>query len=417
MVTAKSRARGTTRLTRYRRGPWVKGATSEEPSQREKEEPAAWLRRRCGPARGGVAEAVDAVGYVLEAVADGARAGAGAGGTAARGRRRSRPVGADGEREAGELRGCGGRRRDSNFLGPHFVRACPQRQSLNAVQTKEPESGEEEEAAETGSISIGALRLLNALKAQWKDNKGNGGYSATHNFIATGEAKRLGLTLSKDGSRMKAVNSKAQPIAGLAKEVPVSIGSWTGKANFMSVPLDDFQVILGMEFLQTARGVPMPFLDALCMMGDESPYVVPVVRKTTDARQISALQLKKGVKMGELTYVAALKLETGSGDETPTPPLVAKLLKEFKDVMPPELPKSLPPRRAVDHRIELEPGTRASARSPYRMSPPELAELRKQLDELLKAVLFAARKHRSEPLYFSRRSMMAVCGYAWIIGL
>nr|CAD1839581.1 unnamed protein product [Ananas comosus var. bracteatus] len=215
---------------------------------------------------------------------------------------------------------------------------------------------------------------------------------ATHNFIATGEAERLGLALSKDGSRMKAVNSKAQPIAGLAKEVPVNIGSWTGKANFMSVPLDDFQVILGMEFLQTARGVPMPFLDALYMMGDDSPCVVPVVRKTTDARQISALQLKKGVKRGELTYVAALKLETGSGDETPTPPVVAKLLKEFKDVMPPELPKSLPPRRAVDHRIELEPGTRAPARSPYRMSPPELAELRKQLDELLKGGLIRSSK-------------------------
>nr|CAD1839580.1 unnamed protein product [Ananas comosus var. bracteatus] len=50
--------------------------------------------------------------------------------------------------------------------GPHFVRACPQRKSLNAVQTKEPESDEEEEAAETGSIRMGALRLLNALKGQ-----------------------------------------------------------------------------------------------------------------------------------------------------------------------------------------------------------------------------------------------------------
>nr|CAD1837257.1 unnamed protein product [Ananas comosus var. bracteatus] len=126
------------------------------------------------------------------------------------------------------------------------------------------------------------------IKLNGKTTKAMVDTGATHNFIATGEAERLGLTLSKDGSRMKAVNSKAQPIAGLAKKVPVSIGSWTGKANFMSVPLDDFQVILGMEFLQMSRGVPMPFLDALCMMGDESPCVVPVVRKTTDARQISA---------------------------------------------------------------------------------------------------------------------------------
>nr|CAD1832986.1 unnamed protein product [Ananas comosus var. bracteatus] len=292
---------------------------------------------------------------------------------------------------------------------------------------------------------MGALRLLNALKGQvgekektplpkakspspkeskhselmYVDIKLNGKTTramvdtgVTHNFIATCEAERLGLTLSKDGSRMKAVNSKAQPIAGLAKEVPVSIGSWTSKANFMSVPLEDFQVILGMEFLQMSRGVPMPFLDALCMMGDESLCVVPMVRKTTDARQISMLQLKKGMRRGELTYVAALKLETGSGDETPTPPKVAKLLKEFKDVMPPELPKSLPPRRAVDHRIELELGTRPLARSPYRMSHPELAELRKQLDELLEgAELYDQQKslrdhHRSAtfyPAYFGHR--------------
>nr|CAD1831595.1 unnamed protein product [Ananas comosus var. bracteatus] len=103
--------------------------------------------------------------------------------------------------------------------------ACPQRKSLNVVQTKEPESDEEEEAAETGSIRIGALRLLNALKGQvgekektplpkdskhselmYVDIKLNGKTTramvdtgATHNFIATGEAERLGLTLSKDG--------------------------------------------------------------------------------------------------------------------------------------------------------------------------------------------------------------------------
>lgn len=34
---------------------------------------------------------------------------------------------------------------------------------------------------------------------------------ATHNFLAEREVERLGLVLSKDHSRMKAVNSKANP--------------------------------------------------------------------------------------------------------------------------------------------------------------------------------------------------------------
>ena len=37
------------------------------------------------------------------------------------------------------------------------------------------------------------------------------------------------------------------------------------------------------------------------------------------------------------------------------PNAVAGLLGEFVDVMPQELSKTLPPRRVVDHRIELVP--------------------------------------------------------------
>lgn len=41
--------------------------------------------------------------------------------------------------------------------------------------------------------------------------------------------------------------------------------------------MDDFQVILGMEFFHTAKVVPMPFLGSICMMGEEA--LVPVSRK------------------------------------------------------------------------------------------------------------------------------------------
>ncbi|RVW62238.1 Transposon Ty3-G Gag-Pol polyprotein [Vitis vinifera] len=51
--------------------------------------------------------------------------------------------------------------------------------------------------------------------------------------------------------------------------------------------------------------------------------------------------------------------------------------------MPPELPKRLPPRKRKIHKIELEPGAKPPAMGPYRMAPPELEELRRQLKELL----------------------------------
>lgn len=60
--------------------------------------------------------------------------------------------------------------------------------------------------------------------------------------------------------------------------------------------------------------------------------------------------------------------------------------------MPPELPKKLPPRRKVDHEIELEPRAKPPAMCPYRMAPPELEELRRQLKELLDVVFIRPSK-------------------------
>ena len=54
-------------------------------------------------------------------------------------------------------------------------------------------------------------------------------------------------------------------------------------------------------------------------------------------------------------------------------------------MMPLELPKTLPSRHAVDHKIELVPGSKPPSKAPYRMSPMELVEMRKQLTELLDA--------------------------------
>jgi hypothetical protein len=52
------------------------------------------------------------------------------------------------------------------------------------------------------------------------------------------------------------------------------------------------------------------------------------------------------------------------------------------DVFPEELP-GMPPERELEFTIDLKPGTEPLARTPYRMSTPELQELKMQLKELL----------------------------------
>lgn len=49
--------------------------------------------------------------------------------------------------------------------------------------------------------------------------------------------------------------------------------------------------------------------------------------------------------------------------------LVTRLLNDYADVFPDELPPGLPPNRAFDHKITLEPGIKPVAKPTYKISP------------------------------------------------
>lgn len=49
---------------------------------------------------------------------------------------------------------------------------------------------------------------------------------ATHNYLASTEVERLGLTLEKGYGRVKAINSAAQPVSGIAKSVLIKVGPY-----------------------------------------------------------------------------------------------------------------------------------------------------------------------------------------------
>ncbi|RVW66448.1 Retrovirus-related Pol polyprotein from transposon 17.6 [Vitis vinifera] len=152
---------------------------------------------------------------------------------------------------------------------------------------------------------------------------------ATHNFVSEDEARRLELQASKEGGWLKAVNSAAKPSHGVAR---------------------------GNGLPTEGQGRATTFPTPMAILEEEKPCMVPTVTEEKD---------------------------DGSGE--PMPKEIEGVLDEFKDVMPPELPKRLPPRREEDHKIELEPGAKPPAMGPYRMAPPELEELRRQLKELLDA--------------------------------
>ncbi|KAL5823009.1 hypothetical protein ACOSQ4_020909 [Xanthoceras sorbifolium] len=207
---------------------------------------------------------------------------------------------------------------------------------------------------------------------------------ATNSVVSKDEAKRLGLKVSKEAGWLKAVNSTVRPLVGMARGVSISMGNWNEKIDLTVAPMDDFKVILGMDFLEQVKVVPLPFRRYIAILED-TPYIIPTIAKSgSKTPYLSALQVKKGLKNGEVTYLAMVKHDEGKVPTNELPKEI-KVLKKYKDVMPAKLPKKLPPRREVDHQIELEPRTKPLIKAHYRMAPPELEELRKQLKELLDA--------------------------------
>ncbi|KAL2525965.1 Uncharacterized protein Adt_11019 [Abeliophyllum distichum] len=77
----------------------------------------------------------------------------------------------------------------------------------------------------------------------------------THNYLASPEVEHLGLVLEKNSRKVKTINSFAQSIAGVAKSVLIKVRLFEWKTNLSAVQMDDFKLILGLEFLQDTKTV------------------------------------------------------------------------------------------------------------------------------------------------------------------
>ena len=107
-------------------------------------------------------------------------------------------------------------------------------------------------------------------------------------------------------------------------------------------------------------------------------------------------------------------------DEVKQDMSLPRVICDYEDVFPNELP-GLPPPRDVDFRIELHPGTSPISMTPHRMTPVELHELKVQIQELLgkgfirpstspwdAPVLFAKKKDKTLRLCIDYRQLNRV---------
>lgn len=190
--------------------------------------------------------------------------------------------------------------------GPHAMKDCPKLGSLSAIMEKGEYRGESEEE----TAMMGSLQLLNALTTKpepmrelmYVEMHFNGRLTkamvdtgATQNFIAEEEARKLGLTWVKGERWVKSVNGKAQPLLGFARGVDLRMGTWKGRANFSVIPMDDYGVRIGLDFMRSVGAVPMPSLNSIAILEKETSCMIPTVsvkgKRPEGIQRVSALRI------------------------------------------------------------------------------------------------------------------------------
>ncbi|XP_074290381.1 uncharacterized protein LOC141617104 [Silene latifolia] len=105
------------------------------------------------------------------------------------------------------------------------------------------------------------------------------------------------------------------------------------------------------------------------------------VRKKNENLFINAKEFVEALEQGEQAYVLMVRdMEERIGVHDKT---VQMLLNEFGDVFPEELPLGLPPKRGIEHQIDLIPGATLPNKPAYRCNPEEAKELQRQVQELI----------------------------------
>ncbi|GKD88824.1 putative reverse transcriptase domain-containing protein [Tanacetum coccineum] len=153
----------------------------------------------------------------------------------------------------------------------------------------------------------------------------------------------------------------------------------------MPVPLDSFDVIIGMDWLTKYYGVivcdekivRVPFgKEMLIFQGDGSNP-----RKESRLNIISCSKAKEYLSKVCDVFLAHITMKEANDESGEKRLEDVPIVRDFPEVFSEDLP-GISPSRQVEFQIDLVPGAAPVARAPYRLAPSEMKELAEQLQEL-----------------------------------
>jgi hypothetical protein len=181
---------------------------------------------------------------------------------------------------------------------------------------------------------------------------------ASHSFISQKFSARCQLPFCHTkGSFMIATPGGKIATNQLIQSVPISMGSKIFKTTLLILGLEGMDIILGADWMTHHRVVLDVAARALEICSPTSEDLVLYLPSQDSTQSCAFAMMESPVKKIPVVY-------------------------EYADVFPDELP-GMPPDRDIEFAIELQPGMTPISKSPYRMPPTELVELKKQLQELL----------------------------------
>ena len=223
---------------------------------------------------------------------------------------------------------------------------------------------------------------------------------ASGEFIDPAFAARCGLTLSPSDRTIKLADGTVVPALGRVS-TECALAAKTGApvsftSTFTATPLEGYDAILGVPWLaahdpligwknrsisvRNAKGVPRLIKPLECIEDQPQPKGLAT---------LSLNSLRKAHRRGEideLFVVMAKPTADANGAPPREDPAAEALLAEFADVFPDKLPPGLPPKRGVEHAIELKPGARPPPVRPLRhQSSKDLAVFEEYTRELIAA--------------------------------
>lgn len=229
--------------------------------------------------------------------------------------------------------------------------------------------------AEDDAHIVTGTFLLNAVPTYVLFDSG-----ASHSFIASSHVPKM-----NSESYVGVENEISLPSGEVIhshrvfQSATLIIHSTEFQVDLIEFPLDEFEVILGMDWLDKYKATIDCHQKKVTLRG---PKGVRVSYKGFIERPmvkiISAVTLKSHMRKGHPFILCHIRDERVVLPEASDIPVV----NEFRDVFPDEIP-DLPPQREVEFNITLQPGTGPISKAPYRMGQVEMEELKKQLEDLL----------------------------------